>query len=379
MASESTADLAIVGAGIAGLAHALAAAKRGLSVVVFDKHEQAIGASLRNFGLIQVVGQSASVQERALKSRAVWLELADQAGFNANRSGCAIIAIHRDEWDVLTEFYKAALDAGSPYRIMEPRETLVRLPMLQNRALRGGLWSQHEIQVEPREAIPAIASYLEKQYGVRFVWGTQVKGVDPPHLETSRGNWRVPLAVVCPGDDFQTLYPALLAQQNLKRCKLQMLRTVPQPRGWRLPCALLSGLSLLHYPGFADCPSLPKLRERLQAARAETLRYGIHLIVCQNSGGDLVLGGSHEYSVTPSPFNSGLIDDLLLQHARALVNIKTPRIAERWSGVYACSPDQDHLILTPTAAVRLVLITRGVGMSIAFALAEEVIGELLGR
>ncbi|HVW94267.1 MAG TPA: FAD-dependent oxidoreductase, partial [Devosia sp.] len=50
-------DLAVVGAGICGLAHALAAARRGLKVIVLDRDAQANGASIRNFGFITVTGQ----------------------------------------------------------------------------------------------------------------------------------------------------------------------------------------------------------------------------------------------------------------------------------------------------------------------------------
>ena len=52
-----TFDVAIVGAGICGLAHALAAARRGKRVVVVDRDAQANGASVRNFGFVTVTGQ----------------------------------------------------------------------------------------------------------------------------------------------------------------------------------------------------------------------------------------------------------------------------------------------------------------------------------
>ena len=50
-------DVAVVGAGICGLAHALAAARLGKSVVVVDRDAHANGASIRNFGFITVTGQ----------------------------------------------------------------------------------------------------------------------------------------------------------------------------------------------------------------------------------------------------------------------------------------------------------------------------------
>ena len=43
-------DVAIVGSGIVGLGHALAAVRRGLRVVVVDRSAEITGASVRNFG-----------------------------------------------------------------------------------------------------------------------------------------------------------------------------------------------------------------------------------------------------------------------------------------------------------------------------------------
>ena len=43
-------DVIVVGAGMLGIAHAWAAAKRGLSVAVIERSRQAHGATIRNFG-----------------------------------------------------------------------------------------------------------------------------------------------------------------------------------------------------------------------------------------------------------------------------------------------------------------------------------------
>ncbi|MDT9676258.1 FAD-dependent oxidoreductase, partial [Pseudomonas sp. JV414] len=63
-------DMLIVGAGILGLSHAYAAAKRGLKVKVFERSETPLGASVRNFGQALVTGQPpGSMLELAKASR----------------------------------------------------------------------------------------------------------------------------------------------------------------------------------------------------------------------------------------------------------------------------------------------------------------------
>jgi len=52
-----TQTILIVGAGILGLSHAFAAAKRGLKVQVFERSATPLGAAVRNFGMALVTGQ----------------------------------------------------------------------------------------------------------------------------------------------------------------------------------------------------------------------------------------------------------------------------------------------------------------------------------
>ncbi|HVW17009.1 MAG TPA: FAD-dependent oxidoreductase, partial [Solirubrobacteraceae bacterium] len=60
----AAADLVVIGAGIVGLAHALEALDRGLSVVVVERDERAVGASVRNFGHVILSGMAAGAPLR---------------------------------------------------------------------------------------------------------------------------------------------------------------------------------------------------------------------------------------------------------------------------------------------------------------------------
>src|SRR5215467_8785113 len=110
---ENRADVAIVGAGIIGLAHAYEAALRGLRVVVLERNLCASGASVRNFGMIWPVGQPhGRTLETALRSRARWLEILEDARLPYWADGSLHVVHHDDEAAVAREFAEVAPGLG---------------------------------------------------------------------------------------------------------------------------------------------------------------------------------------------------------------------------------------------------------------------------
>lgn len=366
-------DLAVVGAGIIGLATALAAGKRGLRVVVIDRDAQANGASIRNFGLVVVSGQSPGISRwRAERSREIWLRLAEDAGIEVLHRGKLAVAQRPEAMAVLEAF--AATEDGATCRLMTAGELARELPSLRAAAVLGGLHSPHELRVESREAVPRLAAFLAERYGVEFRRGVAVTGVAPPVVATSHGPVNAARIVICPGDDLATLFSERITTHGVERCKLHMLRLADP--GHRLGAALVSDLSLLRYGGYAAMPEASALRSRLQIDRAEALANGVHLIVVQSADGSLVVGDSHHYGATPDPFAASAVDRLILDEFATLFG-ETPPILARWTGTYS-SAAKEAFIDAPHEDVRLVMITSGTGASTGFAIGEETVSQLFG-
>lgn len=364
-------DLAVVGAGIIGLAHALAAAKRGLRVVVIDRDAQPNGASVRNFGLVVVSGQEPGTsRSRAEYSRKVWLDLASAAGIAVEHRGM-LVAAQRPEAMALAEAF-AQSPSGMGCQVLTRAELLARQPELDPDAVLGGIFSPEEIRVESRLALPKIVAWLRGQ-GVEFRFSTAVTAVAPPVVETSAGPVQAHKVVVCPGDDLTGLLVDRIAARVVTRCKLQMLRLADP--GFRLAGALISDLSLLRYDGYALLPEAEALRRRLIREQPEMLENGVHLIVVQSADGSLVLGDSHHYGATPDPFGSERIDALILKEFARLFGKPSVTVVERWTGSYS-SAKMAAFIDRPCPDLALAMVTSGTGASTGFAIGEETVAEL---
>jgi len=362
------ADVAIAGAGILGLAHAYALAKRGRSVVVFERNPQAAGASVRNFGMIWPIGQPAGrMHEMALRSRDLWVEILTAARLPYFPTGSLHVVYRQDEAAVAREFCEVAPKLGYPCGWLRPASVSARSQAIRPDGLTGAIWSPTEITVDPRVVLAQLPGFLTERYGVQFRWGVAAASVN---LSTFGA------AVVCTGHDFETLYPEILRDSGLTRSKLQMMRTRPQPEGWQLGPALAAGLTLRFYESFRVCTTLPALKERIAAETPEYDRWGIHVLVSQTAGRELTIGDSHEYGAAVDPFDRVEIDDLILRYARGFLQAPDLGIAQRWHGVYAKHPHQPFISLSPAPNVRVVTATGGSGMTLSFGLAEETASEM---
>ena len=367
-------DIAIIGGGIVGLAHACLANKAGLRVGLFERSPRACGASVRNFGMIWPIGQPPGpLHQMALRSRELWLEFLDEAGLPWHATGSLHAAYRQDEADVGCEFVQKAASLGYECKWLDAKQALEKTAALRAEGLLGALWSPVEMTVDARLVVAGLTRYLARQPHVEVFRNAVVHEVTNGTIRAGSRTCRVGAVIVATGSDFETLFPEYFADSGVTRCKLQMMRTVAQPQGWRLGPALAFGLTFRHYPSFAICPSLAALKDRVAQETPELDRWGIHVLASETANGEVTLGDSHEYGLDVSFADRAEINRLILEYAREYLRLPRFEIAETWHGVYARHPDSSYLVHEPAARVRVVTVTSGIGMTMSFGLAESVL------
>ena len=362
----------VIGAGIVGLATTRALALRGYKVDVIERNEQAVGASIRNFGMIWPIGQATGpLYDRATLSRSIWKQICSEADIWHDEVGSLHLAYHEDELQVITEY----VEVNSKYRdchLLTAEQALLKSPAINSEGLKGALWSSEEMIIEPRVAIGQVANYLSGKFGVKFHWNTAISEIEGLKAKSGGRSWQADEIFVCSGSDFETLYPDLFLKTQITKCKLQMMRLATQPGNWRIGPALCGGLSMIHYPGFQAAASLPILRKRYEQQYGEYLKWGIHVMASQNGIGELTIGDSHEYGRVHDPFDKAFINQMIFTYLQTFADFKNLELLQSWHGIYPKMTDGKTELITGVApGVTVINGVGGNGMTLSFGLCEE--------
>jgi FAD dependent oxidoreductase TIGR03364 len=360
----------VVGGGVLGTMHAVAARRRGYEVVQLEREDEARGASVRNFGLVWVSGRRAGAElALALRARQLWAELgAAVPGLGFRPAGSLTVAADDAELRVLKEAAELP-DAGQrDFELLDPAEVRAANPPLRGE-FAGGLLCRADAIIEPRQALPAIRGYLA---GPEYDWlpGREVTEIAPNAVRDHTGTWhQCDLVVLCPGAAFTGVagrYQQHLARDGVRRVRLQMMQTAPMAE--RLTTAVADGDSLRYYPAY-DVPGRNQLPP--QAPVAERSR--AQLLLVQRADGSLTIGDTHEYD---EPFAFDVDSDAydhLQARTEALLGAPIPRVQRRWAGVYSEVSSGQALYHRSEPEPGVVLVTGpgGRGMTCAPAIAEE--------
>jgi FAD dependent oxidoreductase TIGR03364 len=368
----------VIGAGILGMATARALALKGYKVTIFEKSQQSLGASIRNFGMLWPIGQpEGHLYERAVKSREIWKSYLDQAKIPYDACGSLHLAYSDEEQNVIEELYEHFLKNQRPVSLLNADTILNQFKGINQDQLKTGLYSTDEVIIDPREGIKHLPAYLKETYNIDIVWGTAITYVTSNTVWSFKNKYKADVICVCSGADFETLYPTLFQKLPITKTKLQMMRFVPNDPSYHIGTSVCGGLSLLHYKSFLASPSLDTLRFKIESELPEYIKYGIHVMVSQNNKGELTVGDSHEYGLDFEPFDQHHINELVLQYLKKLIHIDDWTLQQTWNGVYPKMTNGDtDLFLKVEPGVFVINGIGGNGMTLSFGFAEEAVDKI---
>ncbi|EKU48677.1 TIGR03364 family FAD-dependent oxidoreductase [Brevibacterium casei] len=370
-------DIIVVGAGIIGLAHARAAARRGLSVTILEADTVPRGASVRNFGHACITGQTGEFAELAAAGRHQWMEAAKEADFWAAPTGAFVVATSQAQMAILeqarAEKGAAAIDLLTPERL---GAAVTGDPHARLRGAVGGAHLTADLRVDPRTAAPRLAQSLSSASAIDLRTGVRVGRVADGRVETSVGTFTADHVIVCTGHQLPALFPELAAEAELVECALSMTLAAT-PEHIRTDAAILTRTSLLRYDAFASMPAAEAVRDEVARSAPELIAVGANVMFGPRPDGTIIIGDSHEYGRSVDPFIPESTTDVLLTEAACVLDQPTGfAIRQRWQGVYASSPTRPLLVETVDERTTVATVATGIGMTIAFGLAERTLTAL---
>lgn len=380
--SPATPHVAIVGAGIIGLSHAVAAIDAGYRVTVIEQDAQAVLASVRNFGHVCTSVQSGELGELAREANPLWRSIAERMGVEARASGTLVVATNDTEHAVINELLTERTPAGA--RMLDRAGTVKALGLGASAAAASSaasaLFLPDDLTANPRTAVSAIAAWVASHERGEVRFRTAVHGVTELSggglaVETSRGIIEADRVVVAAGHLVGRLFPELAEARGVRECVLQMARVrAPQGlgQGLGLGPAVLTGTSMMRYGAFAGTAA-DALRAELAERRPELLEIDANVMFTQHPDGTLLVGDSHITHDTAPPFLDERWSEILLRDAAAVLGVDGLEVIERWQGIYATSTEQDILRASPMPGVDVVSVTTGVGMTTAPAIGARTI------
>lgn len=223
---DLTADVAVVGGGVAGISAAYALARAGASVAVLEARAVAMGASGRNAGFVlagvaenYVAARRRYGEERArrvwratLRNRALLREAVEANGIDCELAwnGSDQVAGDEEEWAESRESARLLRAEGVRLTVDEPAQT-VRY--------------EEDGELHPAKFVRGLARASEAA-GARIFEGTAATAVAADAVRTADGTVRAGAVLVCLNAHLQRM----LTRPGVVATRGQMLATAPLGR-----------------------------------------------------------------------------------------------------------------------------------------------------
>lgn len=367
-------DVCIVGMGVVGIGHALAAQARKLRVAIIGQEWETHGSSVLNFGFFCPVGQPTGPRlQAALASRRLWLDLLKGTAAVLRPCGSILSVQTAAELAVLEGFQPKSAELGYDTRLLTAAEAVAMSPILRQDTCKGGLYSSTEVNFDPRQAMPLALAAVVARGATPFRSAARDFADERTLVLNDGTRIRAERFVLCEGKEPRKLFPKVFADQGetLRLCKLHMYKRTA-PAGFDMGPMLWCGLSLPFYPAWEKLPGADRVLAEMNARDPKIWANGIHLFLSQDMQGNLVLGDSHHYG--DDAMNDYLHEEVFriiareFDHAFAL---PPGEVLERWPGHYYKRMKGAFFVHDVSASIRIVNGFGGQGMTLGFGVAEQ--------
>jgi len=200
----ASADLVIVGGGVAGICTALFAARRGLRVVVCEKGRVAAEQSSRNWGWIRQQGRDIGELPIVMEALRHWADFAAVLGdgLGLRRVGTVYVERSAKDAEENAKWWQSARELGLDTVHLSRQGLAEHLPDVPA-AWRGALFTPSDSRAEPWVAVPMLAR-LAVAEGVTIVEHCAVRGLDiaagaVQGVDTEQGRIAAPQVLVAAG------------------------------------------------------------------------------------------------------------------------------------------------------------------------------------
>ena len=377
-------ELIVIGSGVLGTFHAFHAAKSGLRVLLVEKDNYPLQASVRNFGQVVPSGMSGRWFDYGKRSTELYKEIQNEVDISVRANGSVYIASDTEEQQLIHELKEIMDVKGYEAQLLSAATCIRKWPALNKNYCKEGLFFPQEISVEPEQMLYRVLRYIDNTFP-NLTYKPNCTIVDVAaqsgdvKVNTSAGeHFTADKVILCNGGEFKLLYPELFNQSGIVVSKLQMMRTVPMPH-LSLEGNRLTGLTIRRYESFEECPSFKATQtpEHL----TELKERGIHILFKKASDGSVIIGDSHEYADVKNMDDLGFgtshkINRLILNEAQRIVTFGVSQVATSWSGFYPQHKTKDIVEIDIEDRIHIRTAIGGKGMTSAAGYSEASIQKL---
>jgi FAD dependent oxidoreductase TIGR03364 len=381
---NSTYDLIVVGSGILGTFHAIHAARLGKTVLLTEKDQYPINATVRNFGQVVTSGMSSDWFDYGIRTAELYKEIQQEFDISVRNNGTVYLASDADELQLAQELKERMDNSGYGAELLSAKECLTKWPALKSEYCKGGIFFPQELSVEPDKLIYCLIEYATRKFP-KLTYKPATAIVDceviGDHVEVttaSKQKFTAEKVIICSGGEFKLLFADLFKNSGIILCKLQMMRTVPMPEV-QLDGNILTGLSIRRYESFQECPSYSKLTTPQHYD--ELKKWGVHLLFKKAVDGSIIIGDSHEYADVNHTDDLGFdinsyINELMLKEAQNIVKFDVTKIASTWAGFYPQHNSKHVVEIDLEDRIHIRTAIGGKGMTCAAGYTEASIKEI---